>query len=207
MIPAPFVDGLALGLAIATVVYLLLWWRTRRSHALGPAGRETDPPPVANDAVAPMADPAAPDTRSVADPLPATGGGVPAVDPAVGSGSDLTASPRAPEPDPAPARRLPPTETLRLSQRVILHVYAQGVLPPGEVAPPGLCQGGMIEALGIPQAGLAAVLRRLEAAEILTTERGHVRGRDRRVKIYRLSARGLQLARELRSRPRAKARR
>jgi DNA-binding PadR family transcriptional regulator len=58
----------------------------------------------------------------------------------------------------------------------------------------------MVEALGIPQAGLAAVLRRLEAAGVLTTERGHVEGRDRRLKVYRLSSRGLEVAKELRRR-------
>ncbi|MFI5415146.1 MAG: hypothetical protein ACHQ16_05720, partial [Candidatus Lutacidiplasmatales archaeon] len=89
---------------------------------------------------------------------------------------------------------------LRLSQRVILHVYAQGVQGHGEVAAPGLCQAGMVEALGIPQAGLAAVLRRLEAAGVLLGEKGHVRGHDRRLKVYRLSPRGLELARELRTR-------
>lgn len=91
-------------------------------------------------------------------------------------------------------------DRVRLSSRVILHIYAQGELPPGAVAPPGFCQAGIGEALGISQGGLAAVLRRLEATGVFTTERGHVRGRDRRLKIYRLSARGLALARELRAR-------
>ncbi|MCI4366650.1 MAG: hypothetical protein L3K08_02740 [Thermoplasmata archaeon] len=68
------------------------------------------------------------------------------------------------------------------------------------MAPPGLCQAGIGEALGVTQGGLAAVLRRLEAAGIFTVERGHVRGRDRRLKIYRLSSYGLEVARELRGR-------
>jgi DNA-binding MarR family transcriptional regulator len=97
-------------------------------------------------------------------------------------------------------RRSAPSDTLRLSQRVILHIYVQGIRTPGEVAPLALCQAGMVESLGIPQGGLAAVLRRLEAAGILLAEREHVQGRDRRLKVYRLSARGLELARELRSR-------
>jgi DNA-binding PadR family transcriptional regulator len=83
---------------------------------------------------------------------------------------------------------------------VILHVYAEGSVAPGSVAPIALCQRGIGEGLGVPQAGLAAVLRRLEAAGVLVGERAHVRGRDRRLKVYRLTPRGLELAREIRSR-------
>ncbi|MCI4319718.1 MAG: hypothetical protein L3K23_06280 [Thermoplasmata archaeon] len=204
MIPLEFAYGIGAGLGAAAGLYLLLWWRARRialgspppdgavqdrlvftglpngagSHASGalstsPEHRTPErerPPSTANSYDPPL--------RLPVGPMPEG--------PVVASSESR--------------RSLPPPETLRLSQRVILHVYGQGHLPPGEVAPPGLCQAGIVEALGIPQAGLAAVLRRLEAAGVLTTERGHVRGHDRRLKIYRLSSRGVEVAKELRAR-------
>jgi DNA-binding MarR family transcriptional regulator len=210
VIPVDFVFGLAAGLAVAVGVYLLLLWRTRRSGVLDPppvgagwaggiiqGSRAPEPPSLrGSNTGAPIAgahadmDPAGPEAPSAP----------PIGDHSVDKTTHEHASRRSLSPSSVPK------ETLRLSQRLILHVYAQGELPPGAVAPPGLCQAGMVEALGIPQAGLAAVLKRLEAAGILATERGHVRGYDRRLKIYRLSSRGLEVAKELRSRPRVRPR-
>ena len=196
MISAEFLLGLAAGLIGSAVLYLGLRWWARRVAS-------SDPPPAgAQWAPAdPPGDPALLDLGIAPGP------------PAPGSESSTTVAPAligealsetvtAGAPGSGRGRRPsgPPEGTVRLSQRVILHVYSQGSLPAGAVAPPGLCQAGIGEALGIPQSGLAAVLRRLEAAEILQTERGHVRGRDRRLKIYRLTSRGEAVAKELRAR-------
>ncbi|MCI4329029.1 MAG: hypothetical protein L3J86_05540 [Thermoplasmata archaeon] len=197
-----FVTGLAVGLAFAGALYAVLWWMTRRTHPPGlPPGEiapQVGPPPAA-----PSESPEPP-----ASPATVVGEVELVVPTALPDANSEPASPSAPEEVPPSAepmvghtrRGSSPPATLRLSQRVILHVYAQGVQVPGEVAAPGLCQAGMVEALGIPQAGLAAVLRRLEAAGVLLGEKGHVRGHDRRLKVYRLSPRGIELARELRTR-------
>ncbi|MCI4325640.1 MAG: hypothetical protein L3K00_07165 [Thermoplasmata archaeon] len=184
-----FLLGLSLGLALAAAVYGLLWWMGRPARGPGfvpPTHRSTSgaPPPT------PVSDSPEPEPQ-----MAPAGADPPAESPHAATG---TAS--APRSGPSGGRNPAADETLRLSQRLILHVYAQGIRPSGEVAPLALCQAGMVEALGIPQAGLAAVLRRLEAAGILLAERSHVQGRDRRLKVYRLSERGLVLARELRTR-------
>ena len=204
MISLEFGLGLACGLAIAGVLYLALWWWARPTPAVAlPRDSRVEPPfgesrgrgnglPSTPTSTVPVESP-----LPTAPPSPPPGPATPTI--------------TAPEPPPAevagpteassaPPRRPASKEAVRLSQRVILHVYSMGNLPPGAVAPPGRCQAGIGEALGITQGGLAAVLRRLEAAGILTAERGHVQGRDRRLKIYRLSSRGLEVARELRGR-------
>ncbi|MCI4321306.1 MAG: hypothetical protein L3K05_03245 [Thermoplasmata archaeon] len=94
----------------------------------------------------------------------------------------------------------PPEERLRTSQRVILQVMAQGRLAPGEVAPFGLSQAGMGEALHLTQSSLAKTLGRLVAAGVLTVGRRHVEHQDRRLKVYELTPLGESLARDLRHR-------
>jgi DNA-binding MarR family transcriptional regulator len=203
-IPLEFVYGLAAGLALAVGLYLLLRWLARRSASapIPPGGAVwvEDPGRGGSNSRGPDGSP----DPAQSPPPPTTGNADAVAPPApvlhLPPTGPNAASVRASTAPPASGRSVPATETLRLSQRVILHVYALGVVPPGETAPPGLCQAGIVDALGIPQAGLAAVLRRLEAAGVLTTERGHVRGHDRRLKVYRLSDRGLEIARELRTR-------
>ena len=194
MIPLEFVEGLAAGLVAAGGAYLFLWWRTRRLAVMEPpSGQILRPDPGSGAGAGPPLDiPPSAQKIDAAPPIDAAPAG--AVEPMA-----VAPTPSSHDGSELPAR-LPPVETLRLSQRVILHVYAQGEVPLGEVAPPGLCQAGIGEALGVSQAGLAAVLRRLEAAGVLTTARGHVRGHDRRLKIYRLSSSGLEVAKELRTR-------
>ncbi|MCI4336801.1 MAG: MarR family winged helix-turn-helix transcriptional regulator [Thermoplasmata archaeon] len=210
MVNLEFVYGLAAGLAVAGALFWGLRWQSQRV-----AGSEPPPEGAMFSRFAESATPSAAGFGPLDGPvhLAALAGALATPGAALSARAvsselfeaDIPAQvgltfPR-PARDVAPTRSVPKS-TLRLSQRVILHIYSNGDLPPGAVAPPGLCQAGIVEALGIPQAGLAAVLRRLEAAGILVTERGHVRGHDRRLKIYRLSTRGLELARELRSRPR-----
>jgi DNA-binding PadR family transcriptional regulator len=57
----------------------------------------------------------------------------------------------------------------------------------------------MIETLQARQGAVAGVLRRLEAAGVVSAETAHVLGGSRRVKVYRLTDRGRQIAREIRS--------
>ncbi|MCI4361197.1 MAG: PadR family transcriptional regulator, partial [Thermoplasmata archaeon] len=54
--------------------------------------------------------------------------------------------------------------------------------------------------LQVNQGALAGVLRRLVAAGVLDERREHVRGADRRLKVYRLTPSGEQLFQDLRSR-------
>jgi DNA-binding MarR family transcriptional regulator len=195
-----FAYGVLAGLAVAAALYALLWWLARRSPDVPPRatgfadpGNSVSGPPVGPPAPSPVSPgpSAVPPEEEVNPPGPTA-------DP--GSAPRPVELLQAAKAQRSPGDDVSPTGSLRLSQRVILHVYAQGVQVTGGVAAAGLCQAGMVEALGIPQAGLAAVLRRLEAAGILIGERGHVRGHDRRLKVYRLSPRGVQLAQELRTR-------
>ena len=96
------------------------------------------------------------------------------------------------------------TESLLVSQRVILHLHSLGRLGSEDVAPHGFTQGGMAEALEIPQNSLTNVLRRLVAAGVLEEDTRHVIGRNRRLKVYHLTNRGEGLAKELRQRSRPK---
>jgi len=113
---------------------------------------------------------------------------------------DLTASSTHAVAGPAPdsTRASPGSDGLRLTQRVILHIGRQGRIGPDEVAPPGLTQAGMAQALGVGQNSLTNVLRRLAAAGILDQDVRHVKGRPRRLRVYRFSTRGELLYRELR---------
>ncbi|MCI4358652.1 MAG: helix-turn-helix transcriptional regulator [Thermoplasmata archaeon] len=62
----------------------------------------------------------------------------------------------------------------------------------------------MIDSLEINQGTLAGPLQRLVVSGALTVERGHARGADRRVKVYRLTPLGERLVEELRKKERAK---
>jgi hypothetical protein len=98
-----------------------------------------------------------------------------------------------------------PTEALRLSQRVIVHLAQQGALPDEAVATEAFTQGGMATALGVPQNRLSNVLRRLRDAGALREDVRHVSGRSRRMKVYRLTPLGERLAQDLRRRAKAAA--
>jgi DNA-binding MarR family transcriptional regulator len=126
----------------------------------------------------------------------------PGADPSVWVVPAAASFPEPPPRAPAPARsahvdRAPSPATLKLSQRIILHVYAQG-RPTEYVAPASLCQSGMCEALGAPQNHLAKALARLVAGGVLTVSRRHVAGGARRVLVYTLTPLGEALARDLR---------
>ncbi|MCI4367765.1 MAG: MarR family winged helix-turn-helix transcriptional regulator, partial [Thermoplasmata archaeon] len=91
----------------------------------------------------------------------------------------------------------PPEPRLKLSQRVMLHLYLQGHLADGEVAPMGFTQGGMADKLAAAQSPLSSVLRRLVVAGLVTQDTRHVRGQPRRLRVYRLTSVGEVVARDL----------
>jgi YVTN family beta-propeller protein len=95
---------------------------------------------------------------------------------------------------PLPAETVP----ISLSQRVVLHLYGLGSLREDEVAPSGFTQAGMASVFHRPPGTFAKVLQRLEEASVLSHDTRHVQGQKRRLKVYRLTARGEGLAKELR---------
>jgi DNA-binding MarR family transcriptional regulator len=82
--------------------------------------------------------------------------------------------------------------------RIILHLYSLGRLGNDEVGLTGYTQRGMSEAIGIRQGTLTKVLTRLRAAKVVEVDRRHVRGEPRRLNVYRLTALGESVAKELR---------
>jgi DNA-binding PadR family transcriptional regulator len=99
---------------------------------------------------------------------------------------------------PATGRREEFGATVRRSERVILHIYAQGRWGPGETVPPAITQAGIGSAVGSTQSALAKTLSRLRAGGVVEVELRHVRGGARRFKVYRLTPLGESLARNLR---------
>ncbi len=97
-----------------------------------------------------------------------------------------------------PARPVTTDEGLGLARRVILHLSGLGRLGHDDVARVGFTQQGMAAALSARQGSLVRVLQRLEAADVLTVDRRHVSGMARRLKVYRLTALGESVARDLR---------
>ncbi len=157
----------------------------------------------------PSGDPAAPGPAppGPAATAPEAGTSVVAPTPLLGSetrepsGPTVPASPRPDSPvTPPPKSATVPAETLRLSFRLVLHIAAQGAVGAHEVAPPELTQAGMAKALGAKQNTIATLLKRLEVAQVLTSDVRHVKGAPRRMKVYRLTTRGEELARDIRTR-------
>lgn len=100
-------------------------------------------------------------------------------------------------PAPAPEEQAKEASALRLSQRVLLHLYGQGRLGDDEIATPGFTQAGMTGSLDTQQSLLSNVLRRMLYSGYLTQDVRHVRGASRRLRVYRLTPKGERLAREL----------
>jgi DNA-binding MarR family transcriptional regulator len=87
-----------------------------------------------------------------------------------------------------------------LAGKVIVHLSMLGRLGNDEVGRLGFTQGGMSGVLGIRQGTLTKVLSRLEAAQVVEMDRRHVEGQPRRLNVYRLTALGESVAREIRHR-------
>ncbi|MCI4318423.1 MAG: hypothetical protein L3J96_07785, partial [Thermoplasmata archaeon] len=89
-------------------------------------------------------------------------------------------------------------DRLKLSQRVVLHLAAQGRLYDDEIATTAFTQAGMAERLSVGQSPLSNVLRRLVIGGVLTQDVRHVRTRPKRLRVYRLTSMGEALATEIR---------
>ena len=196
MIPLAFWEGLAVGIVVAIGGTLVLWRYLLRRGQSGPRPGPTvvaDPqelswPPAHSGGpeatgLVPVQAAAVSPTVALAPPVPGPPRGLLRSPPSV---SHPSASPNG--------------GTVRISQRVLFHIASFGRIAPSDVAPWGLCQGGMVDALEVNQGALTGVLRRRVAGGVLQVNREHVRGANRRVKVYRLTFSGEQLVRELRGR-------
>ena len=81
--------------------------------------------------------------------------------------------------------------------QVILHLARLGRLAYDDVGLRGHTQAGMSEALSIRQGTLTKVLSRLVAAKVVEVDRRHVHGESRRLNVYRLTALGESIARDI----------
>lgn len=113
------------------------------------------------------------------------------LDPAVGA---------IPAPGPGSGPTQPGDERVRLALRVVVFLDRLGPPNDGGAAAPESTQQGIAVALSATQGAVSKVLDRLVAASIVVQDRRHVRGRDRRVRVYYLSRAGVGLAREVEQR-------
>jgi len=91
-------------------------------------------------------------------------------------------------------------ESVLLALRVVVQLDRLGPPGPDGTARPEATQDGLAGTLGVTQGAVSKVLARLLAVNIVAQERRHVRGRDRRVRVYHLSPEGAGLAREIEQR-------
>lgn len=180
---ASFWWGVIAGAAVSAVVgTAVAWWlrtaaRRRPATAATPTPDDRSTPPASD--ISPIPDVASlgpPRAQYVADLGP---------------------------PPPPTAVRLPgePDDaTLRISYRILLHLFRHRQSTPfSGVVPEALCQAGIVAALDVPQRRITGPLKRLADSELVSVELGHVEHHDRRVKVYRLTSRGEQLARQIRT--------
>lgn len=108
-------------------------------------------------------------------------------------------------PPPARLRSAPPERSLpgrrQLTYQILEEMGRLPRLAPGELATRAWTQAGLSERLGVGQSGMSKILRRLVEAGVLSSATEHVHGSERRLRVYRLTPRGEQLARALRSDP------
>lgn len=81
--------------------------------------------------------------------------------------------------------------------RILLHLLRQGRYGPDEVPPPALTQAGIAEALGTSQSSVSRNLTLLVEGGVVRIDKGHVRNRMLRLKVYSLTPQGEVLARRL----------
>jgi DNA-binding MarR family transcriptional regulator len=113
--------------------------------------------------------------------------------------------------DAAPPNGSPPTHSIEdsfasgsvemdqtpLSERIVVQLARQGRIEFEAPVRPTRTQQGLADALASNQSAVSKVLRRLEAADIVTGERRHIVGSGQRKKAYALTRRGELLAREV----------
>jgi DNA-binding PadR family transcriptional regulator len=178
MVLAAWGVALLAGGAVGWIGHYL--WTRRAPLASVPSG--THPPQPAPAVVSKPADPIpAPDVLVAANP-------VASIPPTAAA--------------PATVSRPAASEGVGLARRVITHLSRLGRIGPDDVAPVGFTQQGMAAALEVRQGTLVKVLQRLRAADVLTVDRRHVSGVDRRLNVYRLTSLGESIAQDLRHRPR-----
>lgn len=115
---------------------------------------------------------------------------------------DVSTPPAGPrQPAPAASARSnteePQTASRPMSERILIHLYRQGVPDPNRAVAAAFTQDGMAVALGRPQSAFARALLRLEESGLVRSELAHVQGRSRRAKTYRLTPQGESAARRL----------
>ena len=93
-----------------------------------------------------------------------------------------------------------PSEGMGLAARVLLHLAQLPPLGPNDLASLGCTQQGMVTELAVRQGSLTKVLRRLLAGDAVAVKRRYVSGANQRLKVYRLTALGESLARDVRRR-------
>ncbi len=174
-------------LAAAAVVGGVVGWFARSR-----LGRRRDP----ERAVAPPSD------LRPAPPAPGPAAGVAVASPptavAPAPASSTVLVPSRPTPALGPPTRL--SEGADTAGRVIVHLATLGRLRNDEIGRVGYTQQGIGDALRLRQGTVAKVLQRLEAADVVEVDRRHVSGEPRRLKVYRLTALGESVARDLRHR-------
>jgi PKD repeat protein len=126
-----------------------------------------------------------------------------AVAPAGPPGPDLPAPPGPMSTELAPAGPAP--ESLRLSQKVIVHLGVYGAPSHRQMARIESTQIGMARLFGASQSAISNVLQRLAEAGVVTSELRHVAGHGRRLRTYALTFRGEQIARDLQAQLRGSA--
>ncbi|MCI4361403.1 MAG: PKD domain-containing protein, partial [Thermoplasmata archaeon] len=110
--------------------------------------------------------------------------------------------PSTPEAMAAAASSRPGGEdSLRLSERILVHLYWYGRPTSDGVARPDSSQAGMARRLGVAQNALSKSLARLIDSGAVHVELRHVPGASRRLKTYSLSQRGEAVARSIRAEP------
>lgn len=82
--------------------------------------------------------------------------------------------------------------------RVIVHLASLGASAYDEIGRVAQTQSGMCQVLSIRQGTLTKVLSRLSAARVVEVSRRHVAGQARRMNVYRLTALGETVARDMR---------
>lgn len=89
---------------------------------------------------------------------------------------------------------------VRLVVRIVVRLHQLGPPSPDGEALPESTEEGLALALSVTRGAVSKVLTRLVAADAVGRERRHVRGRDRRLRVYFLRPRGEELARQIEQR-------
>jgi PKD repeat protein/DNA-binding MarR family transcriptional regulator len=175
--------ALWVGLAAAGGVGVAAWWRSRAPRSVGVRRpRSVIEPP--DGAMVPRRGPPgepAPDDPAVRRPI---------ADAAFGATPERSGATRP------RAFRL----NVRLHERVLLHLARVGVDGPAELPSLDRTQMGIAASAGIGRNQVSSILNRLMVAGVVSRELSHVQGQSKRLRVYRLTAAGEELARQIHER-------